>query len=409
MTGPEAGARDIPAHVPPELVFDFDYKGGGLGQDDPFGFMIAGCAGRPPVFYTPANGGHWIVQRHADAQHVFNSWEIFSSWPSGIPPRPDTGFKLAPVELDPPVHQEFRRILMPMFAPAAVRQLRSGIELRTTALIDAVAPSGRCDFVAAFAAKLPTGIFLDLVGLPGDELDRFLEWELDAIRGDEAARGEAYANITAYLSRFVDERQVDPQSTAIVDRLLTATKPSGEALSKAEVLGVCLLLYLAGLDTVTNTMAFTWRRLASDHSLRRRLAAEPTLIGDASEEFLRLFAVPNIARHVRADTVVAGVEIKRGDRVLVPTMVANRDETEFKDPGKFDPDRRPRNYLTFGYGIHRCLGLLLAKAELEIALRNWLGRIPDFEVEDQAAPAGVVGATLGVTSLMLAWPGGAGG
>ena len=403
MSFDEAQPRAIPAHVPPELVVDFDYKGGGALHPDPHRFMIDACADRPPIFYTPANGGHWVVQRYADVRHVFNTWQIFSSWPSGIPPRPDTGFKLVPVELDPPAHHEFRRVLGPMFSPGAVRRLQAGIEERSIGLVDRLVARGRCDFVEDFAAKLPTGVFLDLLGLPADRLDQFLAWELDAIRGSGEVRDAAYAEITAYLTRFVNERDPQPGSAALVDQLLLATKDRGEPLTRVDVLGVCMLLYLAGLDTVTNTMAFIWRHLAADDDLRAALAADPARIPDAIDEFLRIFAVPNMARHVVEDVVIGGVDIRKGDSVLLPTMIANRDEREFPDPTRLDIDRKPRSYLSFGFGIHRCLGVFLAKAELECALRTWLARIPDFRVEPQPEPLGMVGPTLGLTMLRLHW------
>ncbi|MFM7274079.1 MAG: cytochrome P450, partial [Gammaproteobacteria bacterium] len=185
-----------------------------------------------------------------------------------------------------------------------------------------------------------------------------------------------------------------------------ARDENGQPFDQQDVLNCGFLLFVAGLDTVTSTMTFIWRHLARNVQARRELIARMDDRGRmavAVDELLRMHAVPNIYRRVRRDMVYRGVTMRENDRVVLPVNVANRDGSVFDHPDRIELDREINNHLTFGAGPHRCVGSHLAKTEVTIALQEWLRRIPDFRVADDADLRGHMGPTLGFSRLPLVW------
>ena len=400
-----ATSAPLPAHVPRELVFDFDYWNLDHPTDDPYEhFTRLGALGAPEIFWTPAYGGHWVFRRHAAIFEGYSDWELFTSSPLGIPLRTGGPVKMIPNELDPPEHQRVRAVLAPHFAPAKVRLIEPDIRARAAALIDAVADRGHCDFMADFSSRLPTRIFLGLIGLPEDSLPQFMVWEDWALRGksqEERARGNDA--IYAYLNQFVADKE-NHLGDDVASVMLRYRDTNGLSLSREEVVSTCHLLYLAGLDTVMNTLGFSFRHLARDPAARAYVRAHPDRLPDIVDECLRIFGTPALVRRFRRDTVFRGVTFKAGDAVLLPTMLANRDPDVYDDPEAVRFDRMPKQVMTFGAGPHRCLGAHLAKTELIVALEEWFRRIPEFELADDAPLTYVSGNTVGITALPLRWP-----
>lgn len=408
----------IPSHVPPELVFDFDFWHLDSATADPFEhFTRLEKRGAPPIFYTPANGGHWVFRRFDDVFEGYRNWEAFASFPAGIPRRPAFPPVLVPVELDPPEHQQYRNILAPLFAPAAVRAREEKIRGVAARLIDAFAERGHCDYVGDFSAKLPTGIFLGILGLPEEELDQFLIWENMAQRPKDLEEKElGYQSIYGYLHRFVAEkRAANPdgqfEGGDVISVLLrhrhasgdSSDNSSGHELDTETVASICNLLYLAGLDTVLNTMAFIFRHLARTPAARQHIRDNPDKLPMMTDEFLRFFATPALSRRVRHDMEFHGVLLKQDDMVLLPTMLSNRDPAAYDHPEQVDLTRTPKPYLTFGAGPHRCLGAHLAKTEIIIAIEEWFKRIPEFTLDESKPILTVTGHTIGLNTLPLVW------
>jgi cytochrome P450 len=258
-------------------------------------------------------------------------------------------------------------------------------------MIDGFAGRGECDFHAEFAVPLPCTVFLQLLGLPLDDLDKFLAWKDAVIRPegvvgpDERRKAAAPAarQIYQYFERAIDDHIANPRDDVL--SALVAADVAGEPLSHEELLDICFLFLIAGLDTVTDSLDCFFVYLAKHPDQRRLLVDQPEILPGAIEEMLRWETpVPGVARVAMQDVEVAGCPIVKGERISPLLGAANTDPAEFDDPDVVDFTRNPNRHRAFGGGPHRCLGSHLARLELRVALREFHRRIPDYEI-----PSGV--------------------
>jgi len=396
-----------PDHVRSELVFDFDFFAVPAEVSDPVQIWHDLVRrGLPPIFYTPHNGGHWVFLRYADIVEAYRNHELFSTRGAQIPPLEPFPV-LQPNGVDPPEHDVFRKILAPMFTPLAVRRMTEGLHHRAQTLISGFAGNGGCDFIPDYAAKFPTGTFLELFGLPEERLPEFLRISETFFRStDPEIRAANLQEIFAVLEDLFREKQANPGND-ISSVVVSARDENGEPHKWEDIINCGFLLFVAGLDTVTNTMAYVWRYLATTPEARAAFRArldDPQAFLLAIEELMRINAVSNIYRRATHDFTYKGVEFRRNDRVILPNTVANRDPAVFQNPQSIDLDRKVNNHVTFGVGPHRCIGSHLAKREIMISLQEWLRRIPEFELaEAQDDGSAFGGSVMGFTSLKLKW------
>jgi cytochrome P450 len=294
---------------------------------------------------------------------------------------------LIPVQVDPPRHTKYRRLVSPQFALPEIKRLEPELRSLVQARIDTFVDRGHCDFHEEFATPLPTSFFLALVGLPLDDLPMFLRWRDESVRPDvdpgdfeaaNAARKKVGEEISAYFRRALAERREQPDSS-FLSNLLDA-RVDGEPLTEPELLGFSHLLLLAGLDTVTAALDCLFTYLARHPEERRQLIADETLVPGAVEELLRWETpVAMVVRTIKQPIEIAGVKLSPGDNVSLVVGAANQDEREFGDHAiRFD--RRPNRHVAFGSGNHFCLGAHLARAELRIAIEEFHRRIPDYHI-----------------------------
>ncbi len=396
-----------PDHVPEDLILDFDFFHMPADVSDPVqiwhGLVEKGA---PPIFYTPRNGGHWVFLRYADIAEAYRNHEIFSTHKAQIPPLEPYPV-LQPNGVDPPQHDVFRKLLAPMFTPLAVRRMTDGLQSRAERLISGFSGQGGCDFVRDYAAKFPTGTFLELFGLPEERLPEFLRISDTFFRStDPDVRAENLLEIYDVLEELFREKQRNPGSD-IASTVVHSRDADGNPFPWTDIINCGFLLFVAGLDTVTNTMTYVWRYLATSADARQKFRDrldDPSAFLLAIEELMRINAVSNIYRRVTHDCEFKGVQFRRNDRVVLPNTVANRDRSVFSDPQTIDLDRKVNNHVTFGLGPHRCIGSHLAKREIMISLQEWLRQIPDFELDpDQDAGSVFGGPVMGFTSLKLRW------
>ena len=330
-----------------------------------------------------------VLVHHDDVQHALRHPDVFSSREAVLIGniRP-----LIPLSIDPPEHVKFRRILDPLFAPKAVATLEPEVRSLVTDLIDGFIGDGEVEFNAAFAIPLPCTVFLRLMGLPLEDLDLFLRLKDNIIRPagrtleeQNAVRAETGREIYEYFSRVIEERTAEPRSD-LMSRFLEA-EVDGHRLTSEDILDICYLFLLAGLDTVTATLGCSVVYLANHPEHRRALAQDPSLIPAAVEELLRWETpVPGIMRTVAHDVEVQGEQLKAGEQVTCLLGSANLDPTEFPDPDAVDFHREPNRHLAFGGGVHRCLGSHLARLEMRVALEELHARMPDYEIKPGETP-----------------------
>jgi len=396
----------FPDHVPPELIWDHDIDAFVAGAADPYEH-VAQLHDGPDIVWA-AGGyrgvGGWLLTRHDDIEAVyldtehFSAREHFSSVFSevlGVP------WVFTPQAIDPPRHLGFRQVIQPFFQPGAVKRMESNIRDVCRSLISDLKGRKSFDFIEDFARFFPTTIFLDLLDLPRDNLTQFLEWETTMIRGatNEIRRG-AMRNIVDYLEDRIEERRSNPGND-LISRVLAA-KIDGKPLEHNDVIGMCSLLYAGGLDTVLGSMGWHMDRLAREPHLQQLIRNNPGDIMNVVDEFCRAYGVVRNRRTVTKDFEFKGITMKAGDWVNLPTMLASRDGRKFPNPHAIDFSRKDRG-MTFGGGVHYCLGIHLARMELKIVLEEVLAAFPNIRIAPGKEMTYHTVGVWGVDSLPLVW------
>lgn len=363
-----------------------------------------------PIAHTDRYHGVWIPTRYDDLAAIAHDHHHFSSRTILITDRAesptDLGFHAPPITEDPPYHSDIRRLLLPVFAPAVVASYEPVTRGMANDLIDGFIDAGRCDAATDYAQHVPIKVITGMLGIPDSDHVRFRDWihrliEESPLAGD--ATFDAIFEIGGYLAEHVADHRATRRDD-IITHLLDARMPDGRTLDDREILGVCILLLLAGIDTTWSAIGSSLLHLATHPGDRRRLVDEPGLIHSATEEFLRAFAPVTVAREVVEDTVVGGCPVRRGERVLLPFPSGNRDPDAFEHPERVILDRAINRHFAFGVGIHRCLGSNLARMELRVTVQTWLERIPEFTLTEPNAVTWSAGQVRGPRTLPLTFP-----
>ncbi|ORB47444.1 cytochrome P450 [Mycobacterium persicum] len=364
-----------------------------------------------PVFRAPQAV---VLSRLADIEMALKRTDLFSSNMDAV----DLGNlrPLIPLQIDPPEHAKYRRILDPLFTPREMARREPHVTALVNEMIDRFAGRGECDFHAEFAVPLPCTVFLQLLGLPLDDLDRFLEWKDGVIRPAGSTgyddRHEASAAVAQqiydYFDRAIDDHIANPRDDVLSAMIAANVKglegPAGQPLSREELLDICFLFLIAGLDTVTDSLDCFFVYLARHPDHRRQLIEQPDVLPHAVEELLRWETpVPGVARVAMQDVEVGGCPIRKGERVSPLLGAANTDPAEFPDPERVDFTRNPNRHRAFGGGPHRCLGSHLARMELRVALREFHRRIPAYDIKPGTQLV-YTAALRSVESLPLTFP-----
>jgi len=309
---------------------------------------------------------------------------------------------LIPLQIDPPKHVKYRRILDPLFAPKKMALLEDEVVGLVKDLVDKFAARGSCDLHEEFAVPLPCTVFLRLMGLPMADLDHFLEVKDDIIRPggvtmeeQAPARQAAGAAVYKYFEAELKRRRASEPTDDLLTQIM-AGEVDGVRLTDDEVADVCYLFIIAGLDTVTDSLDCFFAYLAQEPDQRRLLAGDESVIPSAVEELLRWESpVPAVPRVATEDVEFGGCPVKAGEQVMLLLGSANTDDTAHPGVDTVDLTRNPNPHLAFGGGVHRCLGSHLARVELRVALREFHRRIPDYWL----APGTVLQYTPGLRSL----------
>jgi cytochrome P450 len=366
-------------------IFDLDAETSRHPQE-----MYRMMRGTAPVLSVEGMG-HILTTREA-AQECFRRPEVFSSAATEPTLPLGTVRPLIPLQIDPPDHVKYRKILDPLFAPRRMAELEAPVAALVHERIDAFIDRGECDFSTEFSVPLPSQVFLTLLGLPLSDLATFLKMKDGVIRPDHvvgksrehpdtiAYQDEIGASIYDYFNAVLDEREVDRRDD-LLSRFLDA-EVDGHRLTRDDILDICFLFLIAGLDTVSASLDCFFGYLCEHPEPRRQLVADPSLVPSAVEELLRWETpVGGIARVATDDTEILGCPISRGDMVSISLGSVDTDEAALADAYAVRFDREVNPHHAFGGGVHRCLGSHLARLELRVALREWHTRIPEYSVK----------------------------
>ncbi len=360
--------------------------------------MFATLRREAPVYWHrhPDGGGFWCVTKHEDLVAVNRDTGVFSSWEGSSfldTPQGDDleTTRMMMLNMDPPEHTKLRMIVNRGFTPRRIKELQDILAVRARTIVDRIAESGSCDFVADVACELPLQAIAEFLGVPEDDRHMLFEWTNRLIgfddpefrTSDEDGKAAA-AEIYAYAQDLAADRRRQPRED-IVTALITA-EVDGHKLSELDFNLFFLLLAVAGNETTRNAISHAMLALIEHPDQRRRLLDDPRLIDLAIEEFLRWASpVMHFRRTATRDTEIRGQRIAAGDRVVIWHISANRDEDVFPDPFTFDIGRNPdksAGHVAFGGGgAHFCLGANLARAEMKVMLQELLARTPDMELD----------------------------
>jgi cytochrome P450 len=339
-----------------------------------------------PVAHTERYRGVYFPSRYEDVRAVAYDTEHFSSRRIIVRETPPPRIPAPPITSDPPEHRPAKNLLLPAFTPDATRRHEPHARAICGQMIDRFAGNGRCDAAVDYAQEIPARIIAHMLGLPDDEGDRFRTWIHEILEvgiTEPAVLMRAMGETTKYFAAEVEKRRAAPCDDLI--SYLANAKIDGQPLAEDHLLGTLRLLLIAGIDTTWSAIGACLWHLARHPADRRRLAAEPTLIPTAVEEFLRAYAPVTMAREVIKDTSINGCPVKAGEMVLLSFPAANRDPAVFADADRVVIDRAENRHAAFGLGIHRCIGSNLARMEITVALQEWLKRIPEFTLDPAAA------------------------
>jgi cytochrome P450 len=403
-----------PAHVPDALAYDFDLFADPAFLADPHARALDLLSSAPPVFWTPRNKGHWVVQTYDAVFDAARDVETFSneivpqalinSFLAQLPPGSPHVPQPFPINLDPPEHGKYRKPLQSVFSPKTIEGMKADIRALAVKLIGQLVAQGQCELIAALAEPFPVQVFLNMLGLPVAHMAeyRVLAKEMLSISEDDAERGVAVSmRITASMRETVLARARSPQNDII--SLLWQLRIDDRPITLEEVENYGLLLFIAGLDTVTNAIGHGVRHMAANPALQAELRAKPELIRDAAEELLRRYSFVTPKRRLTKDTLFRGAQMKADEYAVLLLPAADLDGKQFPDAEKFNLQRERNNHLVFNAGPHRCLGSHLARVELQIVYEELLARLPAFRLDPDKPSFYRGGHVVALEALHIVW------
>jgi cytochrome P450 len=339
------------------------------------------------------------VEFAAKKPEVFSSARAFDRLGSPVP--------LVPIAIDPPDHTRFRRMLDPFFSPKKMAEREPELRRQAGELIDAIVAKGECDVVTDLATPFPSQVFLTLFGLPMADRDRLVQWKDSILQFTDPSSSEATPEVLAqalelftYLTEHIAERRADTTGSDMLTQLIRNSEEGG--MSDNEILGLCFMFVLAGLDTVTSAVGFALAKLAGDDGLRQRISQDHSLIPAFIEDLLRVDGpVPFAPRVTTEEVEVGGMVVPKDTTVMLSYGSADRDPRRYEDADNIHLDSKAVHF-AFGRGPHRCLGSHLARLELRLILEEWHKRIPEYTVADGNEPQMPwPTGTMGLTSVPL--------
>ena len=347
-----------------------------------------------PVHWQPEpeGQGYWALTRYEDIVGVSSDNELFSSARGGtnledLGDDALTMIRTLLINMDPPKHTQYRKLVATGFTPKMVRQLEPHVRQITKQIVDSVASKGSCDFVTDVAAQLPLAVICEMIGVPPEDHHKIFDWSNRLIGFDDPEYHTspedgriAATEMFMYANAMAQDRKANPRGDLV--SVLMQAEVDGDRLSEANFDGFFIVLAVAGNETTRNLISGAMLALIEHPEQRQRLIDDANLLPTAVEEFLR-YVSPLIyfRRTLQRDVVVGGRQLREGDKVAMYYPSGNRDGASFDDPHGFDVGRSPNAHMAFGGGgPHFCLGASLARLEIQCMFEELLSRLPDIEL-----------------------------
>ncbi|MBX9976357.1 cytochrome P450 [Cytobacillus firmus] len=346
-----------------------------------------------PISFDPERNC-WDVFCYEDVQMILQNFKLFSSKRNGN--------VQTLLDLDPPTHRRYRNLVSQAFTPRTVQELEPRITAIAHELLEPLQGKRKIDIVAEIAYPLPVIVISEMLGVPSHDRKMFKEWSDILVAGTQsvspnvmyklfAKQEKAMSDLKTYFKRKISKPHINLTNN-IISTLMTA-EVDGDKLSMDELLSFCFLLLVAGNETTTNLITNTMLTLFEQPDILNQLYRDHSLIPAAIDEVLR-YRSPfhGMNRFVTEDMELKGMNLKKGQEVMAWIGSANRDESVFDKPDVFDINRSPNNYLSFGAGVHYCLGSQLAKLEAKICITEMLKALPDMKL-DTSKPLRLISST----------------
>lgn len=400
-----------PDHIPDHLVREIDmYDPEGIDE----GYHEAWRAllqdpDVPDLVWTPFTGGHWIATRSDLIQEIYTDPARFSSEVIFLPKEAGEKYLMVPTRMDPPEHTPYRKSLDKGLNPSQIRRVEEQVRGLAAELIDGFVSKGECEFSGEYARMFPVKVFMALCDLPMSDVPMLAQFAEEMTRpsGDTpeemaAALEAGQAGFDNYVEPIINQRRGGSGNDLIT--ALLNNDIDGQPISQERAIGMISLLLLGGLDTVVNFLSFMMYHLAKHPEIVAELRQDDLVLKRSVEEMFRRFPVVAEARMVAKDQTYRGVDLKRGDMILIPTAMHGLDEAQNENAMELDIHRKRVQHMTFGGGPHRCAGMHLARLEATVTLEEWLKRIPEFQVKPGTRPVFRSGIVAAVDNVNLVWP-----
>ena len=398
--------RSVPEHVPADLIYDYPLTIASKTTENPFDRIIPELAAGPIAFYAraavPTGGDAWVFRRAEDLRAIYKDTENFTArgW-TNLSALIGENWFMAPVEYDPPEHGPLRALVNPLLAPQRMLALDAKVREYARGYIDRFKDRGECELMSEFAFKFPIAVFVELMGLPHEDVDQLLVWEDGLLHEPDYSKiVQATRAVHDYLVEKLEERRRNPKDDFL--SALANAKIDGRPITLDEQIGLAFNLYTGGLDTVSTNIGLHFRHLAENQEHQTYLREQPEQIPLATEELLRAYAPVSSFRICVKETEIAGVRVMPGDRIVMNTTLACRDEQKYENPHEVRLDRGPQHE-AFGFGFHRCVGMHLARRELHCALEEFMKAIPQFRIPQGATIVSKLGPMIQPETLPLVW------
>ncbi len=355
-----------------------------------------------PVFWHPEHDGgpgFWNLTCYDDVVAVNRDNQTFSSSRGAVfiwdlPPADLEQQRLMMLNMDPPMHTRYRRLVNKGFTPRMVDSLEATIRERTRSILDKVGPRGECDFVVDVAAELPLQVIADILGVPQADRYKMFDWSNRMIGSEdpeyavsEEEAQQASMELFAYAAQLSEAKRAQDPHGADLITVLSEAEVDGEQLTQLEIDLFFMLLTVAGNETTRNLISHGMVQLLEHPDQLAKVQADRSLLAGAVDEMLRCASpVMHFRRTATKDVVIRDTPIAEGDKVVIWYVSANRDETVFDDPMAFDIERSPNEHVAFGGGgPHFCLGANLARMEIRVIYEELLDRWHDLELTGEPA------------------------